>query len=314
MTRAALLPAGSDPFLTAYWLRNFATWAQYIDELHVAVSGALEPEPLAYIEAAIAAVPNATMYHIAHRTDHGTTLAWLIDKTEASHVIFCEDDAFVRRPDVIDGCFRVAEAGGIVATPRAGWASAEVTDAAAAAFGEQYAFWPCFVFVSRQALLQTDRQFGGTIWEAGDTLLGRTLRERCVADTFVWGSYQLRSLGLVEELHDNYRMSGQHIPDEAPWFHVGSLSGGHGWGFMGDLSPERYEVQIESFRRIAMDDACRRVTWWQRAWECADGAIPEYHARYGLALATFRDVIGVSQSHVETCQRENDRLVTWAER
>ena len=158
MSRAALLPAGADPFLIAYWLRNYATWAQFVDELRITVSGALEPEVLAYIEGLVAAAPNATMTHIGHRTDHGKMIGVLLDQTDVTHVMLCEDDAYIRRPGIVDECFRFAEDGGLVATPRDSYASVEVTGAAAATFGEGFSFWPCFVFVAREHLLSTDRQ------------------------------------------------------------------------------------------------------------------------------------------------------------
>src|SRR5439155_425299 len=82
------------------------------------------------------------------------------------------------------------------ATPRGGYASHELTDAATRAFGEQYAYWPCFVFVGRKHLFATDLEFGGMNWTIGETLLGHQLREPAVADTFVWASYQLRALGI----------------------------------------------------------------------------------------------------------------------
>ena len=45
--RIGLLPAGSDPFLLAYWLRHYRTWADEIDELRVLVCGQCEWECLA---------------------------------------------------------------------------------------------------------------------------------------------------------------------------------------------------------------------------------------------------------------------------
>src|SRR3954466_15278038 len=58
MTRAALLPAGSDPFLNAYWLRHYKTWADSVDELHIAVCGPLPPEVMDYTRACAADAPN----------------------------------------------------------------------------------------------------------------------------------------------------------------------------------------------------------------------------------------------------------------
>lgn len=314
MTRAALLPAGSDPFLLAYWLRNFATWSQYVDELHVAVCGPLEPEPLAYIESLIASTPGATLYHLDKRTDHGTVIGLLVDKTSADTVMLCEDDAFVRRPEVIDQCFRVAEAGGIAATPRGGYAAHEVVAASVQKFGDYHAYWPCFVFVSRAALMATDHDFGGTIWSPGQKLFDYTFREMGGSDTLVSASLQLRAMGLPETLIDNHRLSGQTVPDDAPWVHVGSLSGGHGNMFMADIPEDRYRFELDMFGRLPPGNALQRVAWWQRAWRAADGAIPEYHARYWAGLEKFRADIGISQPAIDAYWFENLPIVTWAER
>ena len=315
MTRAALLPAGSDPFGLAYWLRNYATWAQYVDELHITISGAIEPEPYAYIEAAVAAAPNATLYNMGQgRTIHGEMLTALLSKTTADHIMFCEDDAFIRRPEIVDECFRFAEEGGIVATPRGGYASHEVVRAAFWQFGDEVSFWPCFVFASRAALEATDRDFGPKTWQPGDDLLGHVIQEVGGADTFVWGSYQLRSQGLEERLLDNHRLSGQNVPDDAPWFHVGSLSGGHGLAFMGGIDDIRYRFEVDGFQRLPAGNAWQRFGWWERMWRAAEGAIPDYRERYHAEMVRFRDDVGISAADVEAYQPVADHLVTWAER
>ena len=71
MTRAALLPAGADPFLNAYWLRHYRTWADQVDELHVAVCGDIPAEVIRYTAECIKSVPHATMHYFPERTKHG---------------------------------------------------------------------------------------------------------------------------------------------------------------------------------------------------------------------------------------------------
>lgn len=314
MTRAALLPAGSDPFVIAYWLRNFATWAKDVDELHIAVCGPLDPDALAYIQACVAQFPHATMEHIPHRTDHGQTITRLFAKTQADTIMLCEDDAYIRRPEIVDECFRFAEEGGLVATTRGGYASAEIINAAMAAFGDPNSFWPVFVFVSREALEATDKHFSGKVFEPGDVLLGHTIRETGGSDTFVWASYQLRSQGLSERLIDNHRLSGQNVPDDAPWFHVGSLSSGHGLMFMGDIDEVRYRFEVDGFQRLPDGNAWQRFGWWQRAWETAGDVIPEYRERYALEIAKFRDDVGLTAEDVAAYRTVADGLVTWGDR
>lgn len=315
MTRAVLLPAGSDPFLNAYWLRHYLPWADTVDELHMAVCGPLPAEVIAYTRACVEAVPHATLYHLTERTPHGEVIAYLLTKTTADHIMLAEDDAFVRIPRVVADAFAEAESGALAGCPRNSYASTEVIEAAELRLGAEaggLAFWPCFLFVSRESLEATDRHFEATIWEAGDLLFDHTMTELGTADTFVWASYQLRDQGLSVVLRDMHRVES---PDTAsgPWFHVGSLSSGHGFAWLGELSADRYAQEVEQFGRLTEGDAAKRMAWWQRAWDNWDGGIPEYHAAYETGFRTFMADIGLSQATVDAQRATYDRLVTWAE-
>ena len=316
MTRAALLPAGSDPFLNAYWLRHYRTWADQVDELHVAVCGPLPPEVVDYTEACVAAVPHATMLHLPERTKHGQVLTLLLGQTSADHVVLVEDDAFVRRPGAIDEAFAVIERGeaDIVAAPRHSYASESITAAARSRFGDDprgLAFWPCFLFVARAHLEATDRVFDSTLWPAGSTILGTTLDEPAAADTFIWASYQLRDLGLTVSLREAHRI-GEPIPADAPWFHVGGLSSGHGWGWQNDWTAERYAQELRNWAGQESETA-KRMAWWQRAWDHWDGGIPDYHDAYRAGVLQFMADFGVSQDEVDALRASFDYLLTWAE-
>jgi hypothetical protein len=140
------------------------------------------------------------------------------------------------------------------------------------------------------------------------------MREPSVSDTFVWGSYQLRALGLEEDLRDNHRLSGQWVPDNAPWFHVGSLSSGHGYGFMGmDTQSKQYRDEVAIFRILPAGNAAQRMAWWWRFWHYWDGSIPEYHARYGEELERFRDDCGVPKQDIEASRLFDNHWITWYE-
>src|SRR4051812_43894649 len=195
MPRAALLPAGSDPFLNAYWLRHYKTWADSVDELHIAVCGPLPPEVMDYTRACAADAPNVIVHRFEKRTDHGSVLTYLFDQTSADNVLLIEDDAFIRDPRVVGEAFERIERGetDIIGCPRAGYATENIISAARARFGDEprgLALWPCFLFVSRDRLDATDHDFGGTIWEPGTTVLGTTLETTALGDTFISASYQ----------------------------------------------------------------------------------------------------------------------------
>ena len=317
MTRAALLPAGSDPFLNAYWLRNYRTWADEVDELHVAVCGPLPPEVVDYTRVCVEAVPHATMQHLPQRTKHGQALTLLLGQTSADHIVFVEDDAFVRRPGSIAATFELIERGetDVIACPRDSFASDSVLAAARRRFGDEprgLAFWPCYLFVSREHLEATDRIFDSTLWPAGSTILGTTLNEDAAADTLIWASYQLREQGLRVSFREPYRIP-EPIPSDAPWFHVGSLSSGHGWGWQNDMTPERYAQEIRNWVGLPAGETAKRMAWWQRAFDHWDGGIPDYHAAYGAGIRRFMADFGVNQDEVDALRASFDYLITWAE-
>jgi hypothetical protein len=319
MTRAALLPAGSDPFLNAYWLRHFESWASEVDELHIAVCGPLEPDVLAYTQALVDALPNATLHHLPKRTMHGSALTYLLGKTRADHVMLCEDDAYIRRPGVVADAFSRIESGevDIVACPRDSFATDEVLGIARTRFGETAtAFWPCFLFVSRANLEATDRHFAASLWAEGErvTELDHTCLTSNSGDTFVSASWQLRAAGLRVELRDNGRIVGP-VPDhhDLPWFHVGSLSSGYGYNFLGDLTEKEHADEKYAYS-VLREDGTKRMAWWQRAWDCWDGGIPAEHDRYEAGFRGFMADIDMAQADVDACRATFDPLVTWAER
>lgn len=318
MTRAVLLPAGADPFLNSYWLHHYRPWADSIDELHVAVCGPIPEDVIAYTRACIESV-GGVMHYFPKRTAHGKVLTYLLEQTKADHVLLVEDDAFIRKPEVVDELFSLIETGeaDVVASPRNAYADDSLIAAATRRFGfepEGLAFWPCFLFTARASLEATDRVFDGTHWKAGDVILGTTLDAPAIADTFIWASYQLRDQGLTISLRGGHRMM-QPIPDDAPWFHVGALSSGHGWIWQNpDMTPERYAAEVAQWKGLPPGEAAKRVIWWQRAWDYADDGIPEYRAEYETGLRRFMDDFGVTQAEVDAGRMASDYLVTWAER
>jgi len=318
MTRAVLLPAGADPFLNAYWLRHYRTWADQVDELHIAVCGALPPEVIDYTQACVDSVPHATMHYFPERTKHGQVLTYLLGKTTADYVALVEDDAFVRYPAGIDSAFRTVESDqyDILAAPRDSYASESLIGVARRKFGDEprgLAFWPCFLFAKLEHFEATDRVFDSTLWNAGDDFLGTTLTEPASADTFIWASYQLREMGLRPWLTDAHRLGDIPVCIDAPWFHVGSLSSGHGWGWMNDMTPERYAQEVEQWQGLPPGETAKRMAWWQRAWDHWDGGIPEYHEEYGRGMRQFMVDFGVDQREVDALRASYDYLVTWAE-
>ncbi len=316
--RAALLPAGGDPFLLAYWFRNYRTWADHVDVLHVRVCGQSDPAIWGYLAGLAEALPHVVM-RFAPRTDHGEVIRQLVEDTGADTVMLCEDDAFVRKPGKIGEMFESIESGqtDVVGCPRAtgsdgmlDWARGRFGDWVAASGESGPILWPCFLFAKRDDLLRTDRRFGAWGWKAGEEVMGRTCPGDEALDTFGWATLQLREMGLRMRIEPNYRAQLERLAEwtDAPWFHVGGLSVGYGLYLLGGQSDREGNLEVV---RGDQHDWQKRASWWQRVAEKWDGALPGHREEYLRELGLYMQVL--DPGGVERWRRGFDSLVTWAE-
>jgi hypothetical protein len=332
--RAALLPAGGDPFLLAYWLRHYATWADEVDELRIVVCGQTDPTVMNYISGQVASVPHARVEFFPGRTDHGEVIRYLVDQTSADYVVLLEDDAFVRHPGVVAERFRRIEAGevDVIGTAR-GNAGPKLLHRAEQRFGPTpvtvsgetgLSLYPCFMF-ARKSDIPTGR-IGAFGWRNGDYIaaLDYTCDQEEGADTFTHATWQMRAAGLRVEAESAYRSDaahsgeGRHMVDggtntgDAPWFHVGSLSSGFGCSFMVDQTSGGYESLCEIVRpKGELYDWHKRMSWWTRVADVTEGELPDYHTEYRAQLDKFMADVDADPNEVTRWRRNYDPLVTW---
>ena len=241
--RAALLPTPGDPRMLAYWLRNYQTWRDQVDELLVLVNGA-SPSDLETDEALITAA-GGRMLKADQRLGHDGAILALLFNTSASHVVLCEDDAYVRTPAAVGEAFARIEDGStdLVGSPRhedyvdqwQEWGEYVPGDLAELRHG----LWPAFLFARRSDLLATDRVFGDQAWYVGEEIVGwgTVTPETCAfvgiaphyvhLDTLIGTTIQLRAAGLRTELVHRVRLYDAPAVETwplAPWFHVTGLS------------------------------------------------------------------------------------------
>jgi hypothetical protein len=244
--RAALLPTPGDPFILAYWLRNYETWRNEVDELIVYVNGQTDPEMVEYDRRIIEEHGGRMMYS-PDAVGHDGALLAMMRETSAEYVVWCEDDAYVRKPIMVGVSFVAIEDGktDIVGTPRHEDYAGQYVEfepyQPGALIELRRGLWPTFLFARRADLLATDLWWLDHTWMLGDTITdwGVVTPEACkyvgISETFVhldafFGmTFQLRARGLRTKLIHHVRLfdpraAEDWLAEDPPWFHITNIS------------------------------------------------------------------------------------------
>jgi hypothetical protein len=258
MTTAALLPATGDPLLTRYWLANYRTWSDEVDELMVLVNG-----PDTYDAAAMYDAAGATV-RVAGSLGHGQALDRLLAVSTADAVVLLEEDGFVRTSGAIASRLERALAGEIIGCPRGGM-SPELHEAAREKWGPDpqgpdtsagYGLWPCFLFVRPDVIRSLpDPRWESLGWDAGQTVPGIGYAGNAVAtDTATIIAYQLRERYPIT-LDVNYKeMWQKDLHGDPPYFHAGGMSAN-------DPADARPNIGMDNNEGR---DWAHRFWWWRR--------------------------------------------------
>lgn len=266
--RAALLPTPGNPQMLAYWLRNFETWREHVDELLILINGGEDYN---------VRDPKIRIVHTPMRMGHDGTMRWLLEITDAEYIVLCEDDAYVRHPGAVGGTFWAIENGftDLVGSPRHEDYAGQTQDWGPYVPGDlaelRHGLWPAFLFARRADLLATDRIFGDRRWNVGETIAGwgTITPEACAfvgiapdyihLDTLFGTTFQLRAAGLRTELVHHVRLfdgaaAEEWIAEDPPWFHVTGLSTLDQYLTLGDLPDWDENGGLWA----------RRAAWWRR--------------------------------------------------
>jgi len=302
--RAALLPTPGNPHMLRYWLANFETWREHVDELLVYINGG---DPADHEESFdLATDAGAKVVATDWSAGHAGALLALVQGTEADNVVLCEDDAYVRWPASVREAFDDAENGLAVGSPRHEDYHGHTVAFPPYTPGDfsemRRGLWPTFLFIKRQHLFDTDRNFSDMRWTIGSHIegWGDVTRELCeyvgVAaeyvhlDTFFGTTFQLRAKGLRTRLVHHVRLFDAAAADNwepGPWFHVTGLStlqdalSFDGSTFLPDLD-EHGGLWT------------RRVAWWRRV---------------GIDMSEFIRLVGIREDDLAAWDRRFDR---WA--
>ncbi len=319
--RAALLPTPGDPFVLAYWLRNYATWRSQVDELVVFVNGLTDPEAIAY-DRRIVEEAGGRFVHSSGSAGHDGAIHRLLSETKAEFVVLCEDDAYVRKPIMVGVSFVSIEDDktDIVGSPRHEDYAGQYVEFGPYTPGDlaelRHGLWPAFLFARRADLLATDQQFGDQAWRIGQTIpgWGVVTAEACAVpgvgvgdylhlDTFFGTTFQLRAKGLRTRLVHHVRLfdakaTDDWLADDPPWFHITGIS---------TLGPALTQDPATLPDMDAHGGLWpRRVAWWMTVATGSDR--PDTSLRMG-ALIRFGAAAGIDPWVVAQWQMQFDRWV-----
>ncbi len=316
MKTAALLPIHDDPLSLRFWLANYeAVWASEVDELVILISGPGAADvPAEGTNVRVIRHPG----HIIHT---GDALEELVKSTDADILMFCEDDAYIRRSGEVSACIAMIanDQCDVIGSPREP-ASEELIWVSRAKFGNVQlgedrgnALWPCFLFIRRSTLEQTNGKIGPTLYQRGDYVPGldyTVLQETASDETFVGTCWQLRENGARIEYVPQYRVNEGWLPSaetiNPPWFHVGSLSSGAGLS-RGALEGD--EATNVAHIATAPHEFVRRISWWRRFVDTAPPS--KVRTIYSDALDHLVAVAKISADAIAEHTRLSDPLVNW---
>ena len=336
MTKSAFLPAIGDPFVLLFWFRFFKNvWQNEVDRLYISINSPVEKKVLDFQAKYVSQHPKVKVTTTNQHKDHGPTLTEMLLQSNEELVMFIEDDGIIFKPNAVVDAFDKIEKGhtDIVVGGR-GSAATSLIEAAKTKYNLDYSgygdkgphFWPNFFFAKREDLLKTDLNFAGKSWKKGDYIkeLDLTIPEDIASgDTFVWGSIQLRAMGLRIQYLPQYHASPNDLEQyerkewlwdgNCPWFHLGSISS----GIFGLLTDDNYKAlafrndpNIPSASKLPLElttegeklEIERRVMWWSLCYEetkneCQE--IEDFGKDYAKAIERIINDFGLDRTRIE---------------
>ncbi len=226
MSRAALLPTPGDPFLVSYWLRNFRTWAEHVDQLYVCQSFPQSRAVEDRIRRDVAAVGGKVIAPGRYYTEHGQAMEALLATATEDTIMFIEDDFYIREPDVIRQGFEMVERDGadIVGIPRGSMGQEILKECIKKYPHPGPCLWPTMLVASADRFRAITETFSARNYRPGDVItgVGYVVRgEHESADTFGAASMEMQDGARLVSFPDYHSVHSRGL---GPYIHIGSLS------------------------------------------------------------------------------------------
>lgn len=310
MTKAAILPTPIDPYLCLLWMEiSKNTWVSEVDTLYVFLNGDTEKPVADYIKKRFEEIPNAMVEYVPGMIQHGTALALMTKKAKEDLIMFIEDDGYIFKKGLVSQMFSLIESGeyDIVGSPRTS-SSMDIQRIVAkkcnvdlsGAGDVGVSFWPNFFFAKRLDLMKTDLEFNAKGWDKGTYIkeIDWTVEpdgDMVRGDTFVWGSIQLRALGLKCHTVPQYHLHPEWESEKAG--NVNLWDGTAGWLHAGSLSGSLYGILTDgvgnplAFRDLPLPP--KEVGWRLPSYAVSKQEKQEFEKRcafYLLAVNRYKEI------------------------
>lgn len=246
MSRAALLPSTGDPYILLHCVKYFEeVWQDEVDKLYISICSTVDPGTIDNLVEILGRKQKIEVIRLDHGTTHGQGIDLLLTECKEDYILLVETDAIIYSRGIVDQYFSQIESGeyDLIGSERSS-CTPNIIDIARKRWNLNFSgigdhgpiFWPCFLWISKEHMLATDRNFGNYGWQPGEKLFDTVLTQEAAGDTFVWASLQFREMGLkilnVPQHHchpmDINRVvtSWGALNPIAKFMHMGSLSSG----------------------------------------------------------------------------------------
>jgi hypothetical protein len=227
------MSSSGDPYVLLNAMSYFHIWEDEIDELWIGLNTTMSRDFVLYL---LHNLPGTFQWsskikilYINKQIGFGKPLELLLDLSPHGNVLLLEDDTIIFKKGVVNAYFSMLEEDrcDLIGSPRMS-CSPETARELQVEFSLNYEgrgdkgpmFWPCFLWVKKELLQRTDKDFDPSDW----------------GDTFAWMSVQLRRLTTkildIPQYHcspddDHNKEHGWGIFDGVcGYMHLGSLSSG----------------------------------------------------------------------------------------
>lgn len=289
--RSVFMTNSGDPYVLLHSLSYFHIWEEEIDELWIVINSTMEREVMAELIDRVSLHPKVQICYVSRRLGYGKPIDFLLNISPEGNVLLLEDDIIIFKKGVVDKYFKMLESDeyDLIGSPRMS-CTPQIAQILKEEFNLNYEgrgdkgpnFWPCFLWVKKELLLKTDRNFDPTVW----------------GDCFVWASIQLRRLtNKILEIPQYHCSPDDFINQENNWsifdgecgyMHLGSLSSGIESYLADDngiaLSDRAGGFSGEPKSIDQSHEMQKRVMWWRRCFEQNKGFLPWFDEIYRESL------------------------------